>query len=59
MPAGLRWKGAIFFLIAENYFTVHSDCWEDSGAIRRDPLKNPGTAIALHPTVRTLKRGGP
>jgi hypothetical protein len=47
------------FLIAENYFTGLSDCWEDSPAMRRDPLKNPGTAIALLATVRTVKRGGP
>jgi hypothetical protein len=26
-----------FFLIAENYFTAHSNCLEDSGEIRRDP----------------------
>jgi hypothetical protein len=36
------------FLIAENYFSPLSHCWEDSRAIRRDPPKNPGTAIALH-----------
>jgi hypothetical protein len=47
------------FLIAENYFTGLSDCWEDSRAMRRDPLKNPGTPIATLSTVGTAKRGGP
>ena len=48
-----------FFLIAENYFTAHSDCWEDCGEIRRDLWKNPGTAIALFLFVRTVNQGGP
>ena len=46
------------FLIAGNYFTGLSDCWEDSRAMRRDASKNPGTAIALLRTVGTAKRGG-
>jgi hypothetical protein len=47
------------FLIAGNYFTPLSDCWEDSRAMRRDAPKNPGIAIALLPTVRTVKWGSP
>ena len=36
-----------------------SDRWEEFADLRRNPLKNPGTAIALAPTVKTVKRGGP
>ena len=47
------------FLIAGNYFWGLSDCWEDSRAMCRDAPKNPGTAIALLPTIRTEEWGGP
>jgi hypothetical protein len=49
----------LIFLMGGNYFTALSESWEDFADIRRYPLINPGTAIALLPTVRTMKRGGP
>jgi hypothetical protein len=49
----------LIFLIGGNFFTPLSDCWEDYRAISRDAPTNTGTAIALHPTVGTMKRGGP
>ena len=47
------------FLIAKNYLMLISDCWEEAAELRRNLLKNPGTAIALFPNVTTVERGDP